>query len=128
MEYPFKPKSTSHIEQGHFWAVPIGDGNYSCGVVLALVSNENKRDPRMFLAGLLDWAGNSLPQSNQLEGCAVLDKGFAHIKTITETGGEILGQVVREFGYPKIIETTDTISTWGYNFVTKKAVKRYGCS
>ena len=125
MEYPFKPKSTGNIEQGHFWAVPLGDGKYSCGIVLSLVSNESKRDSRMFLAGLLDWVGNSLPQESSLVDCSVLDKGFAHIKTITETGGEILGKVERDLGYPKVVGSTDTITTWGYSSITKKAAKQH---
>lgn len=45
----------------------------------------------MFLAGLMDWVGDALPDSESIAGCSVLDNGFAHIKTIHVTGGEILG-------------------------------------
>ena len=128
MKYPLKPKSTSYMEQGQFWAIPIGEDRYSCGVVLALVSNGDKRDSRMFLAGLLNWFGHSLPNTEQLNGSSVLNKGFAHIKTITETGGEILGKIDSDLGCPPIVMDTDEIATWGYNSIAIKSAKQYAGS
>lgn len=48
-------------------------------------------DLRGFLAGLVDWVGVELPTSEAIAGKRTLGQGHAHIKTITETGGAILG-------------------------------------
>jgi hypothetical protein len=45
----------------------------------------------MFLAGLLDWHGNELPTDESIARSKCLEQGQAHIKTILETGGSILG-------------------------------------
>jgi hypothetical protein len=119
MKYPIKPKSTSKMEQGQFWSVPIGDGRFSCGVVLAVVVNSGKKDSRIFLAGLLDWVGDFPPSAEKLDECSVLDKGFAHIKTITETGGELLGKLEIDLGFLEVVSETDSINTWGYNSIAK---------
>ncbi|NIB41720.1 hypothetical protein HBA55_19095 [Pseudomaricurvus alkylphenolicus] len=120
--YPFIPKSTSRIEQGQFWAVPLDNG-YGCGVVLAKLSNQGKIDTRLFLAGLLDWSGTDEPTLSSIENAVVIERGFAHIKSITETGGKIIdsGYVVCNFS--KEVEDTDSISTWGYHFISKLAAK-----
>ncbi|MCB1664119.1 MAG: hypothetical protein H7A02_01160 [Pseudomonadales bacterium] len=123
MNYPIKPKSTSTMVQGQFWSVPIGDGRFSCGVVLALVEKSGKKDPRIFLAGLLDWVGPLPPSAEELDKCSVLEKGFAHIKTITETGGALLGKLEINLGSPEVVSETDSINTWGYNSIVKKAAK-----
>ncbi|MBB1311880.1 hypothetical protein H5162_20955 [Pseudoalteromonas sp. SR41-8] len=128
MKYPFQPRSTSYIEQGQFWAVPIGINKFSAGVVLALRSSNGKTDSRAFLAGLLDWSGDALPTKEDLIACSVLHKGFAHIKTITETGGEILGKTDPSWGIPESVEYTDSILTWGYNSIVKKACKAFSSS
>ncbi|MFD7917200.1 hypothetical protein ACFV30_42120 [Streptomyces sp. NPDC059752] len=46
----------------------------------------------MFLAGLIDWFGTEPPRAVDIAGAALLEAGSAHIKTIQETGGVILGQ------------------------------------
>ena len=111
MKYPFRPKSTSYIEQGQFWAVQIGDNKFSAGVVLALKSSNGKTDSRSFLAGLLDWTGSAPPTKEDLIASSVLHKGFAHIKTITETGGEILGKIDSSWGIPESVEYTCLLYT-----------------
>ncbi|HEX5015049.1 MAG TPA: Imm26 family immunity protein [Candidatus Limnocylindrales bacterium] len=93
-DYPFVPKSTAYLEPGQFWAIPLTDGRFACGRVLAvprepdpyiLVSN------RAFLAGLTDWVGESPPDAEAIAGARLIAQGFAHIKAITTTGGEVLG-------------------------------------
>lgn len=123
IEYPFKPKSTSRLEQGQFWAVPLEGNGFGCGVVLAMVSNQRKTDTRLFLAGLLNWSSNSKPTLSQIQRAAVIERGFAHIKSITETGGEVIGSGYEVLDTPKQIENTDSISTWGYNFISTLASK-----
>jgi len=123
IEYPYQPKSTSYIEQGQYWSLPLDGGGFGCGVVIAKVANHGNIDSREFLAGLLDWFGESEPTIGQIENTSILEKGYAHIKTITETGGLILGPGVNVLNMPEIVESSDSISTWGYNFICALANK-----
>ena len=91
MEYPFRPKSTKHLIPGQFWAIPVQDRGFACGRVIALSHRNGKQDTRLFLAGLLDWSGGSLPDSVSIAGSKTIAQGQAHIKTILESGGTILG-------------------------------------
>jgi hypothetical protein len=90
-EYPFVPKSTAYIEPGHFWSIPLSSGGYACGRVVQLWIENGSRQTRMFLAGLMDWAGIDVPTADGLVGCRVIEQGLVHIKTIGENGGKILG-------------------------------------
>jgi len=94
-----------------------------CGVVLAKVSNQGKTDTRLFLAGLLNWFGVSPPTPAQIQSVSVIETGFAHIKSITLTGGEIIGAGYVASNTAKIIENMDSINIWGYNFISKLASK-----
>lgn len=88
-KYPFVPKSTKSLIPGQFWAVPLSDGTFACGRVIALKSG--RYSARAFLAGLLDWHGSKPPTEEDIVGRKTLRQGHAHIKTIVETGGFILG-------------------------------------
>ena len=35
-KYPFEPKSNAHLMPGQFWGVPLSDGRWACGRVLAV--------------------------------------------------------------------------------------------
>jgi hypothetical protein len=93
--YPFVPKSNRWLAAGQFWAVPLSDGRFACGRVLDV-----PREPdihvtvarTIFLAGLLDWVGDAPPTDMAIAGAGLLAQGFAHIKAITTTGGDVLGQ------------------------------------
>jgi hypothetical protein len=93
-DYPFVPKSSTYLAAGQFWAIPLSDGRFACGRVLDV-----PRDPdplilvgtRAFLAGLIDWVGDSPPDGDAIAGSRLIAQGFAHIKAITTTGGSILG-------------------------------------
>jgi hypothetical protein len=92
--YPFVPRSSAYLEAGQFWSIPLSDGRFACGRVLAV---PREPDPlimvgrRAFLAGLIGWAGAAPPDGEAIAGAGLVDQGFAHIKSITTTGGEILG-------------------------------------
>jgi hypothetical protein len=95
-DYPFEPRSNAYLVPGQFWAVPLHDGRFGCGRVLA--SSRNIDDSELlapsrmnFLAALMDWVGNHPPTEGDLVGVKLLAQGVAHIKTIRETGGVILG-------------------------------------
>jgi hypothetical protein len=156
IEYPFAPKSTRSMQAGQFWAVPLLDGRFACGRVIALREQEGgKPDLRMFLAGLIDWVGASPPTAESIGGCGTIGQGAAHIKTILHTGGEILGcrsleldgiepdfflsqapgrscclqrgfQVLR---YATIDEQRElqTFGTWGYMVIQRLAEKHFVC-
>ncbi|MFE4352462.1 hypothetical protein [Peribacillus butanolivorans] len=53
----------------------------------------SKEDKRSFLAGLMDWVGESPPTAESIAGKKTLKQGDVHIKTILETGldGMIMG-------------------------------------
>ena len=125
MKYPFEPKSTTHLEPGQFWAIPLSNGYYACGVVLAKLSESGKIESRSFLAALIDWSGKDKPSSEDIKNKEILKKGAAHIKTIQLTGGEIIGKT--EFNSlpenPK--EYTDDIVTMGYGVLEKVAEKYF---
>ena len=90
--YPFKPKSSAYLEAGQFWAIPLSDGRFACGRVLAV---QREPDPyimvgtRALFAGLLDWVGDRPPDAEAIAGAPLIAQGFAHIKAITTTGGEV---------------------------------------
>lgn len=87
-QFPFKPRSTSFLRPGMFWAVPLSDGRFACGRVLQIEPSSRVT----LLAGLMAWVSPKPPTDAALSGAALLSQGTAHIKTITETGGEILGE------------------------------------
>lgn len=98
MKYPFLPKSNRYLKPGQFWPIPLADGRYACGRVIDVVPPEEP-DPhvpnlgtRSFLAGLMDWVGDSPPEARDLEGAVLLDQGLAHIGAITVGDGCILGE------------------------------------
>ena len=70
-----------------FWRIPLSDARYACGRVLQVEAGSRVT----ILAGLMSWVGASPPDSAGLAGSTVVSQGTAHVKTITETGGEILG-------------------------------------
>jgi hypothetical protein len=125
--YPLIPKSTAKMEAGQFWPIHLKNGQYACGVVVAIVNKENgKRDSRTFLAGLLDWSGTSAPDNQEIYGRKLLEKGFAHIKTITNINSCIIGKIEPKWNYPKIMKQADNIRSWGYNVINLLSEKYFG--
>ena len=95
MHYPFEPRSTARLEPGQFWAVPLSDGRFACGRVLDVPRANDPQIPvstRTFLAGLMDWVADVPPTSDGIAGARLLEQGFAHIRAIRQTGGELLGR------------------------------------
>jgi hypothetical protein len=89
--YPFVPKSTRSLTSGDFWAVPLLGGRYACGRVIQLAGDRLVSPMRAFFGGLHDWLDDAPPTSSDLAGQSMVAWGVMHIKAITETGGEILG-------------------------------------
>ena len=89
--YPFVPKTTAHLRPGHFWQIPLSNGQFACGRVLQVPTDRRYGNRTTILAGLMDWSGSSLPTSEAIAGRAILDQGNAHVATISWNGGQVLG-------------------------------------
>ena len=89
--YPFVPKSSSYLEPGQFWAIPLSNGAFAAGRVLQLFPKGHLMAPRGFYGGLMDWSGAAPPSSDDLAGRRILREGDMHVKVVQQTGGEILG-------------------------------------
>ena len=77
--YPFVPKSNRWLEAGQFWAVPLSDGRFACGRVLDVPRELDLHVPvarTMFLAGLLDWVGDTPPTAAAIAGAGLLAHGL----------------------------------------------------
>jgi len=95
VDVPFEPKSNAHLEPGQFWAIPLSNGTFACGRVLAVSHTPDPSIPvnsRAFLAGLLGWVGDEPPTSDAIAGAPLIAQGFAHVLTIRRSGGLILGR------------------------------------
>lgn len=86
MIYPFEPRTTRDLAQGHFWGVPLHDGRYSAGVMLAHVTAGPKRDSAKMLVGLLDWVSVTLPSSADLINAKIWKKAFVHVRAVESCG------------------------------------------
>lgn len=92
--YPFEPKSNAHLVPGQFWGVPLSDGRWACGRVLAVKTESDAYFPgnsRTFLAALMDWEGDEPPAAERIAGGRVVAQGWAHVRTIRLNGRLILG-------------------------------------
>jgi hypothetical protein len=142
ISFPFRPKSTAYLSPGMFWGVPLRDGRTACGRVLQIEPGGRVT----FLAGLMDWVGSEAPTSEAIAGARLLTQGTAHLKTITENGGEILGMRPLELdgieplpqlshamppgvrlvqGFTDVraatgqeVDSLDVIAAWGFNVIT----------
>ena len=113
------------MKLGQFWSVPLSDGRFACGAVAAVRIEDGKRERRSFLAGLVDWCGVAPPREAEISGRPLLDIAFAHIKTITTTGGEILGEITASWDIAPEMPYTDSIPTWGYNVISVAAESHF---
>ncbi|GHA09468.1 hypothetical protein GCM10008090_19360 [Arenicella chitinivorans] len=127
MKYPFTPKSTSYLEPGHFWSIPLSNGRFACGVVVSKLvdMHENKLSTKSFLAALIDWSGNQPPTQELIKGCDAIKVGEAHIKAITTTGSCIVGRSAFGFLGENPRQKSDDIVTMGYNVLRVIAENRY---
>ena len=127
MKYPFTPKSTSYIEPGQFWSIPLSNGKYACGVVISKLADlhEGKVETRSFLAALIDWSGDQPPTGKDIENSIAVKVGAAHIKAICTTGGEIIGKSSFGFLGENPRRYSDDVITMGYSVLKNLAEKRY---
>jgi Immunity protein 26 len=91
-EYPFTPKTNSRLRAGQFWSIPLRDGRFGCGRVLRVDRGSGSGARTRFLAGLLDWVGREPPTAESIAGAALLEAGYAHVRSIAYGGGAVLGE------------------------------------
>lgn len=90
-DFPFKPRSTLSLRPGDFWAVPLAGKRFGCGRVIALKQPGQTGSRVMLIAGLLDWFGRAPPTAAAIAGRRAVAQGQIHLRSIWETGKEILG-------------------------------------
>ena len=79
--YPFEPRSNAYLKPGQFWGVPLSDGRFACGRVLAVPSLDHP-DPHLmtstkaFMAGLMDWVGAVAPYTEAVAGAELIAQGM----------------------------------------------------
>jgi len=150
--YPFQPKSTAKLVPGQYWGVPLSNGTYACGRVVQVLAKGVEGSRVTFLAGLMDWNGSEPPNAATIAGADFLGQGQAHLKTITENGGTVLGHRPLEtnnlnpwqfrgaeffrnsYVYEGLIkarpQTPDddklpVLGVWGFKFITTLAEKEF---
>jgi len=93
-QYPFEPKSNAYLVPGQFWGVPLSDGRWACGRVLAIKKEPDRYfagNSRTFLASLMDWEDGEPPTAERIIGRQVVAQGWAHVLLIQKNGRLILG-------------------------------------
>jgi len=97
--YPFVPRSNTHLKAGHYWPIALSNGRYSAGVVVAVPTKEQAplgaTSLKSFVAGLLAWSGEAPPTDADLRDAKLLAWGGAHVKMVALDGGQITGRVER---------------------------------
>jgi hypothetical protein len=123
VDFPFVPKSNTHLEPGQFWSIPLSDGRFACGRVLRIDRDREYGARSMFVAGLLDWVGSEPPTSESIAGAALLDVGHARVELVTHREGVILGQ--RDLALDGLEAPASISSYWGRTFGFERAERRF---
>jgi hypothetical protein len=122
--YPFTPKSNRHLAPGQFWAIPLSDGRFGCGRVMA-VPGFGPTDRIGFFAGLMDWVRSDPPTYDSLAGVHVAAQAKTGFEAIANTGGSILGLRPLELdGLLAIIpgyEVGSVHRVWGWHAIVDEA-------
>jgi hypothetical protein len=130
VNFPFEPKSTTYLRQGQYWCFQLSNGRFACGAVLARTTLDGKLHRTMFLGGLLNWTGSSLPTPIEMKSVGMLQSGFMHVKAIQHNGREVLGELDEAFESLPEVEytglTVDGPSLWGVAYVRALAEHNFG--
>jgi hypothetical protein len=114
--YPFVPGSTTRLHRGQFWPILLPSGQYGAACVVGEMVNDGVKNSRLFIAGVLQWIGDSPPGAEQLSQIKLYRYGFLHIKSIKESGLPILGEANIDFADAPHVAASLELSTWGYRF------------
>jgi hypothetical protein len=124
-EYPFVPKSNQRLRPGQYWAIPLQDGRFACGRVMA-VPAFGAQDRVGFVAGLLDWIGSQPPTGEAIAGKPVLAQAKTRFEAIAKTGGSVLGVRALDLDGLVAIDPHDMSvgavhHVWGWHAIVDKA-------
>src|SRR5690606_29152708 len=114
VSYPFTPKSNRFLRPGQFWAVPLSNGRYAAGRVMA-VPAFGRASRTGFVAGLMDWHGDAPPTADDLAGRQVLEQAETFFHAISRTGGAVLGE--RDLALESLSAMNPhgkTVRVWGW--------------
>ena len=78
----------------------------------------------MFLAGLLEWIGDSQPTDELIRNGPIAARRFAHIKMIQMTGGQLIGELTPWWEDDSLVSFSDDLPTAGYKVLTNLAQKQ----
>ena len=121
---PFAPKSNVHLLPGDFWALPLSDGRFAAGRVLAHQAF-GPTDRVGVIVGLLDWVGSAPPTTDDIAGARVLAWGLTRVQAISNSGGVVLGnRPLVEDGLEEICLTNavgERSSVWGWKTILNRA-------
>ncbi|MEU8820426.1 hypothetical protein [Actinoplanes sp. NPDC048796] len=90
MGYPFVPRSNRFLAAGQFWALPLSDGGFACGRVMA-VPAFGAKDRVGVVVGLMDWTADVPPTYESIAGHGILEQAKSRFEAISSTGGQVLG-------------------------------------
>lgn len=125
---PFLPKTNTHLLPGDFWALPLSDGRFGAGRVLARQGFEDK-DRTGCMIALLDWVGTKPPTGEDLAGAQVVAWALAHVDAIAKTGGEVLGNrplTLDGIQAPELVHAVgEKSSVWGWRTILNRAEARF---
>ncbi len=123
-KYPFVPKTNAHLEPGQFWSIPMSDGRFACGRVLRVDRDVKTYGARaMFVGALLDWVGTELPTAEAIAGKPALKICGAHVRTITEPGGSVVGE--RPLELDGIVPPAEVHEWWGFRGAVARAERHF---
>jgi len=121
--YPFVPRSTAALLPGQFWSIPISDGRFGCGRVLAIDRGRAYGGRVLFTGAVLDWIGDEPPTSEAIAGRAAIGVGVANVRAISANRGEILGERAIELDPIEIPERPTT--HWGTSYPVWRVERRF---
>jgi hypothetical protein len=121
--YPFVPKSAAALVPGQFWSIPISDGRFGCGRVLAIDRGRAYGARVLFTGAVLDWIGDEPPTSEAIAGRAAIGVGVANVRAINANRGEILGERPIELDPIEIPERLTT--HWGTSYPVWRVERRF---
>jgi hypothetical protein len=122
-DYPFVPRSNASLTPGQFWSIPLSDGRFACGRVLAIDRQARYGAKTMFVGGILDWVGDSPPTADSIAGRRVLEIGKGHVRVIAESGGAILGE--RPLDADAVVDPATVNSYWGFRYPALRTEQLY---
>ena len=104
-DYPFVPKSNAHLTPGQLWSIPLSDGRFACGLVLAIDRGASYGAKTQFVGGLVDWVGDAPPTAEAIHGRRVLEAGKAHVRVIAcPNGGGVVDDDIAPAGLQPFVD------------------------